>query len=245
MKTNLVACCVVLSIPLLLSACAVELGDTARPLRETVLVEKEVTRVVVQTVPVEKEVTRVVEKEITRVVPQTVVVEKEVTRLVQQTVVIEKIVTPTPLAVTAQPTMQPATHTPAPQPTSSNRILTVNSWRFEITEIHFCPGTDDSRRWLFLLGNATNEGMKTDGWSGLHTINLRDSRGRVYEGSSSGKHLARDKYAADYCVSVNPEQTRRRIVVAAFNVPASETTFTLIPGSLADSWSGDIIISAK
>ncbi len=179
--------------------------------RETVFIEKQVTRLVREMVPVEKEVTRLVK--------ETVLVEKEVTRLVKETVLVERVVTATPL----------------PRPVvKSLGVLKVNHWVFEITEVRSDPGLDDSRQVVAILGYLTNEGRETDTFTGGR-LQLEDSKGRTYEHDWG---FYGEEYGAERCAHVNPEA--KCYTVEVFDVPSSENTFTIIPGSLVKRWSGNI-----
>jgi len=203
---NLLAYCIVTSIPFLISACASRPVEVAQPVKETVVVEKVVTRVV----------------------RETVLVLKEVTRLVPQTVVVEKLVLPTE---TPQPVVR------------SIGAIEVNEWLIEITEVRSDPGPDPSRQLVVILGNVINQGMKTGTFTACYKVELRDSKGRVYEDDSRATSAARRKYGTDIPASISPGD--RRYAAFAFNVPASEKTFTLVRGSLAQGWSGDITFTLR
>ena len=160
-----------------------------------------------------------------------------------------------------QPTIQP-TNSPLPvkpldtlipQPTetllpsetpilptrSLNQVntLRVNHWLFQITAVKSDPGMDSSRQQVVLLGNLTNEGYSRDTFTG-QAISLRDSQGRQYEDNIQGQLAAGDKYGTQMAVLMNPGATL--YIAVAFDAPSSERTFTIIPGMLVVSWSGDI-----
>ena len=53
-----------------------------------------------------------------------------------------------------------------------------------------------------------------------------------------GQLAAGDKYGTQMAVLMNPGATL--YIAVAFDAPSSERTFTIIPGMLVVSWSGDI-----
>lgn len=156
---------------------------------------------------------------------------------------------------TETPTTEAATQTPAPtetprptdtQPpatdsTTSIGEVKVDHWVFEIEEVKSEPGMDSSRQNLVLLGQLTNEGRETSTFVAVYTLVLQDSQGRTYQEDVLAQFATMDKYGTEIPASISPEASR--YVAIAFDVPASEETFSLVPGSLASSWSGDVTIS--
>jgi hypothetical protein len=136
--------------------------------------------------------------------------------------------TPLPSATPIPPTIKP-------KPIGT---LRVNNWLFEITAVHSDPGMDSSRQQVVLLGNITNEGGSTDGFVAYAKLILRDSQGRQYEDDRVGTFSAMDKYGTQIPAGINPGATI--LYAVAFETPSSERTFTIIPGALVASWSGDI-----
>lgn len=158
-------------------------------------------------------------------------------------------------APTKTPTARAATQTPVatetPQPTNTQLAAStsttgigrvrVDHWVFEVEEVKSDRGTDSSRQNLVLLGQLTNEGRHTDTFVALYTLVLRDSQGRTYQEDPGGLVAAMDKYGAEIPASISPEATVYTAIT--FDVPASEKTFSLVPGSLAASWSGEVTFS--
>lgn len=147
---------------------------------------------------------------------------------------------------TVPPTIALPTNTPLPSetpilPTLTQQpigILRVNHWLFEITAVHSDPGINSSRQQIVLLGNITNEGTSTDTFVAYAKLVLKDSQGRKYEDDQTGTYSAWRKYGTEIAASMNPGA--RVYVAIAFDVPSSERTFTIIPGGLVVSWSGNI-----
>lgn len=129
--------------------------------------------------------------------------------------------------------------TPIPPTRSLNQVntLRVNHWLFQITAVKSDPGMDSSRQQVVLLGNLTNEGNSTDTFTG-QGIFLKDLQGRQYKDDNLGGYAAESKYGAQIPASMNPGATL--YIAVAFDAPSSERTFTIIPGMLVVSWSGDI-----
>jgi hypothetical protein len=133
--------------------------------------------------------------------------------------------------------------TPTTTPTMA-QVLTaigtieVNNWVFEITEIHSDPGVDSSRQIIVLLGYITNAGMESDTFVAYGELMLMDSKNRKYEDDMGSTFAAQDKYGTEYGANISPGA--KKFIAVAFDVDSSETTFTIIPGSLVSSWSGDI-----
>ncbi len=143
--------------------------------------------------------------------------------------------TSTPQAtLTEMPTRTPVPPSPVPRPLG---VLRVDHWLFEITAVRSDPGMDTSRQLVVLLANITNQGQSTDTFSD-YSLMLRDSHGREYEHDRVAGWAAMDKYGTDYGASMSPGTTE--YIAVAFNLPSSEKAFTIIPGSLVVSWSGDI-----
>ena len=146
----------------------------------------------------------------------------------------EPTATPTPVPATATP-VPPVPPTATPKPIGT---LKVDHWLFEITEVRSDPGKDTSRQNVVLLGYLTNEGNQNDTFVAFATIMLRDPHGREYEDDRPATWRAQDKYGAESGASMNPGS--KEYIAIAFDVVASEKTFTIIPGSLVASWSGNI-----
>ena len=133
------------------------------------------------------------------------------------------------------PSETPIPPTIKPKPIGT---LRVNNWLFEITAVHSDPGMDSSRQQIVLLGNITNEGNSTDTFVAYAKLILRDSQGRQYEDDTVGTFGARNKYGTQIPAQINPGATV--YIAVAFDAPSAERIFTIIPGSLVISWSGDI-----
>jgi len=162
--------------------------------------------------------------------------------------------TNTPAATsTPRPTNTPAP-TNTPQPTETHLpsetpipptvtpkpigTLRVNYWLFEITAVYSDPGMNSSRQQVVLLGNLTNEGASTDTFVAYAKLLLRDSQGRQYKDDNVGTWAARSKYGTQSGAMINPGATV--YIAVAFDALSSEKIFTIIPGTLVASWSGDI-----
>ncbi len=145
---------------------------------------------------------------------------------------------------TAQPTHTPLPSRTALPPSPIPRligVLRVDHWLFEIAAVHSDPGKDITRQIVVLLGNITNQGTMTDTFVAYGTLLLKDSHGRTYEDDRSATWAAMDKYGTEYAASMTPGA--REYLAVAFDVPSSERTFTIIPGSLVAGWTGDITIT--
>lgn len=134
--------------------------------------------------------------------------------------------------------------TPPIEPTqaSPNRALVgtvkVDHWRFDINKVQLDPGIDAGRQSIILLGYLTNEGTKTDTFTALYTLLLQDSHARQYDEEDTVTWAAQEKYGAAIAASINPEA--RKYIAIGFDVPATEKSFTLVPGSLAANWSSNV-----
>ena len=89
-----------------------------------------------------------------------------------------------------------------------------------------------------LLGNITNLGAKTDTFVAIYKIILQDSHGRQYDDDTMLDYNAMEKYGAQFGAEISPEASQ--YIAFAYDVPATETQFKLVRGSLVSSWSGDI-----
>lgn len=147
--------------------------------------------------------------------------------------------TPTEVLPTSTPTPVP-TATPPPAPTLPPiGTLTVDQWELVITRVLADPGKDTSRQNVVIFAMVTNHGSEGT-FSPNYTIELLDSKGRRYTDDLPATFSAQDKYGVDtYAgVSMSPESTE--LVLFAYEAPAGEKTFTLVPGDLVGSWSGNI-----
>lgn len=125
------------------------------------------------------------------------------------------------------------------QPVSSGLpgTILVNNWRFVISEIRTDRGKDPSRKMVVLIGNLYNEGRASDTFTPSFTMLLRDSSGREYDDDYLGTVSATDKYGGSLPSGVNPGA--HVYVAFAYDVPASEYSFLIVPGDLATSWGGN------
>ncbi len=149
--------------------------------------------------------------------------------------------TPTPTS-TRQPTDTPLpTETPVPPTATPKPIgtLRVDQWELVITRVLADPGKDISRQNVVIFAMVTNHGSQGT-FSPNYTIELLDSKGRRYTDSLPATFSARDKYGVDTFAgaSMSPESTE--LVLIAYEAPAGEKTFTIVPGDLVGSWSGDL-----
>lgn len=127
-----------------------------------------------------------------------------------------------------------------PPPSSSGLgSLRFDHWLLEITNIYSDPGMEAGWQMVVILGTLTNEGNQTATIVFTDTsLKFRDSSGRVYEPELRATFAAEEKYGTESTSSISPGASR--FVAVAFNAPASERTFTIIPGTLTASWSGDV-----
>jgi len=150
------------------------------------------------------------------------------------------------LPTVAIPTFDSApTVAPANQPTAAPCppcTVVVDTWRFDIQEIHSDLGMDPSRQMVVLIGVVTNEGMKQDLFMATDTMVLKDSGGREYQQDMNGTFTAGDKYGTGPGGELNPGASEKE--AWAYDVPATEKTFTIAAGDLAGSWGGDFIFTA-
>lgn len=150
--------------------------------------------------------------------------------------------------VSNAPDSLPIVEAPTPLPTrltqSNTQVsgtIRVDHWRFEIDKVQIDPGIDLGRQSVILLGHIYNQGSQTDTFGARYRVILQDSKGRQYQKESRITWAAQDKYGADYAASISPEA--RRYIAIGYDVPASENSFTIVPGSLASSWSGNLSFS--
>lgn len=133
----------------------------------------------------------------------------------------------------------PAAQNNPPPSESGLGSLRFDHWLLEITNIHSDPGMEAGWQMVVILGTLTNEGNQTATIVFTDTsLKFRDSSGRVYEPELRATFAAEDKYGTESTSSINPGASR--FVAVAFSAPSSEQTFTIIPGTLIASWSGDV-----
>jgi hypothetical protein len=148
-----------------------------------------------------------------------------------------------------------AVHTPAPPIPTPIRIpaggtMTVDNWeirleRIEIAETITSPSSrlrhNASGRYALLFMDVTNRGLRPDTFVAFGTVEIEDAEGRRYEEDFIASIVAQYVYGTDINADINPDATDH--VMAAFDISTRTSSYRLVPGSLADSYSGSIALS--
>jgi hypothetical protein len=132
-------------------------------------------------------------------------------------------------------TSQPTNTVTPPKPCPPCTIL-VNSWRFEVQEIHSDPGKDSSRKNIILIGNMYNEGTTKDLFLPTFLLVLKDSAGHIYQDDLNATFAAEEKYGTELFGGGGSNPGAFTYVAYGFDVPASEKVFEIAPGELVASW---------
>jgi hypothetical protein len=181
--------------------------------------------------------------EVTREVPQTVVATQVVEKVVKETVEVTRLVEKVVTATSAPPATTPSPVSTATAPTESQLgTVHVDQWELVITRVESLPARDTGHQMVVIFGNLTNHGSEGT-FTPYYTLELADTKGRRYTDDVAATANARDRYGIEpYAgTSVPPESTEE--VLYAFVAPAEERTFTIVPGDLVSSWSGNITFS--
>jgi len=76
------------------------------------------------------------------------------------------------------------------------------------------------------------------GLSGKCCPGVQDVNGRLYEDDHDATFLGINKYGAELGAQINPQETV--YIAIGFDVPSTEMKFTIVPGDLVASWSGNL-----
>ena len=140
------------------------------------------------------------------------------------------------------PTWTPhPTDAPVPRAAPLGEIE-VDQWKLLITGVESLPGQNSNQQIVVVFVTLTNYGSEGV-FSTYYTLELMDTRGRRYTEDVIATGNVRAKYGIDaYAdVSVPPDSTVE--VLYAYIAPVGERTFTIVPGDLVSSWSGDVTFS--
>lgn len=120
--------------------------------------------------------------------------------------------------------------------------IDVDQWELVITRVESLPGLNSDQHIVVIFATLTNYGSEGT-FSPRHTLELTDAKGRRYSEDLAATFNAQDRYGIDtYAdVSMPPDSTAE--VLYAYVAPASERTFTIVPGAMVSSWSGNITFS--
>jgi len=141
------------------------------------------------------------------------------------------------------PTALPAVPTPV-QTTTLPATLIVDQWELLITSVVGEPGIETSRQNVLVFATATNHGSQST-FLAIYTVELRDSQGRRYSEELNVTFAAQDKYGLGFLPGADMPPESSEEIVIGYNTPATEKTFTIVPGSNVGSWSGNITFNIQ
>lgn len=134
------------------------------------------------------------------------------------------------------------TTTPLPTVAWSLGRITVDQWELLVTDVESLPGQSPNQQIVVIFVTLANQGSEGT-FSPYYTLELMDAQGRRYTDDVAATSNVRNRYGIDIYadVSMPPESTAE--VLYAYIAPASAQTFTIVPGDLVSSWSGDVTFS--
>ena len=147
--------------------------------------------------------------------------------------------TPTRLAPTKTATLIPV-----------GGAMTVDNWEIRVERIETAdtitsPYSDDlykaAGRFALVFMAVTNRGLRPDTFVAFGTVDVQDAEGRRYDDDPVVGAIAMGIYNTDIGANINPDATKH--VVAGYDISRQSAWYRLVPGSLADSYSGDIVLS--
>ena len=131
------------------------------------------------------------------------------------------------------------TGTAAPSQACPPCTLQVDSWRFELQEIHSDPSTDPSERVIVLIGTIQNLGATPDVFTSNYVLLLRDSKGTTYKSDDATTRSAQAKYRTASAGGGKLNPGDRAHVAYAYIVVAGTRDFLIVPGAMVASWGGN------
>ncbi len=117
--------------------------------------------------------------------------------------------------------------------------LVVDSWRFELQEIHSDPSTDPSERIVVLVGTIQNNGTTPDLFTPSYVLLLRDFEGTTYKSDDATTHAAQARYRTAYAGAGKLNPGEHAYVAYAYVVVAGAADFLIVPGAMVASWGGN------
>lgn len=147
------------------------------------------------------------------------------------------------LTDTPVPTWTPRpTTTPIPTAVPLLGKIDIDQWELLITGVESLPGPNSNQQIVVIFVTLTNHGSEGT-FSPYYTLELTDTKGRRYTDDITATSNARSRYGihiyAD--VSIPPDSTAE--VLYAYIASVNEQTFTIVPGNLVSSWSGNVTFS--
>jgi LysM repeat protein len=174
-----------------------------------------------------------------------------------ETQVLSLVITATP---SDGPTRQPPTMTPSdtatPQPPKStpsstaSGTMTVDNWEIRVERIETAntitsPYSDypyiAAGRFALVFMAVTNRGLRPDTFVAFGTVEIEDGEGRRYDADFVVSSIAQSTYNTDIGTDIDPDATKH--IVAAFDISRQSASYRLVPGSLADSYTGSIALN--
>ena len=133
---------------------------------------------------------------------------------------------------------------------AASGTMTVDNWEIRVERIETAdtitsPYSDDmykaAGRFVLVFIAVTNRGLRPDTFVAFGTVDVQDAEGRQYEEDFVVGAIAMGIYNTDIGASINPDDTKH--VVVAYDISQQSAWYRLVPGSLADSHSGNIALS--
>jgi len=155
-----------------------------------------------------------------------------------------------PISTPVPPTPTRPVLTPAPTHISASGTMTVDNWeirveRIETTGTIASPYDDDmykaAGRFALVFMAVTNRGLRPDTFVAFGTVGVQDAEGRQYEEDPVVGVMAMGIYNTEIGANINPDATEH--VVVAYDISTQSAWYRLVPGSLADSYQGNIALS--
>jgi hypothetical protein len=117
--------------------------------------------------------------------------------------------------------------------------LLVDSWRFQLQEVHSDPSADPSERIIVLVGTIQNIGTTADVFTSNYVLLLRDSKGTTYKSDDASTRAAQVKYRTAPAGGGKLNPGERAQVAYGYIVVAGTRDFQIVPGAMVASWGGN------
>jgi len=155
-----------------------------------------------------------------------------------------------PISTPIPPSPTRAVQTPMPTQMPPGGTMTVDNWeirveRIETADTVTAPYSDATYkaagRFALVFMAVTNRALRPDTFVAYGTADVQDAEGRRYEEDPAVSAIAMSIYNTDIPARINPDATVH--CVAAFDISKQSSWYRLVPGSLADSYSGNVALS--
>jgi serine/threonine protein kinase len=161
--------------------------------------------------------------------------------------------TPAPTPTKSQSVVVVATRQPSIPPTSlpvsAGDTIIVDGWQVQVERIVITDRTTGisgnveraAGRFALIFMRVTNLGLSKDVFIAFGSLEVKDAEGRLFEENHLASAYAAYEHDTEGAVYINPDETGH--MLAAFDISLSSDYYQLVPGSLAQTATGTILLN--